>query len=142
MAKAVFQLHAAKMLHRDIKSMNFLVTENFEIKICDFGLSRFSDYSDVTTFYQLRGTLNYCAPDVFNDRQYTDKSDIFSFAIVLWEMLNRCVTGKHQLPFEDCENFQLPLQIVLQVASKGLRPEFPEVKECFQPLVQLIQQSW
>lgn len=142
MAKAVSQLHAAKILHRDIKSMNFLVTENWEIKICDFGLSRFSDYSDVATFYQLRGTLNYCAPDIFNDHQYTEKSDIFSFAIVLWEMLHRCVTGEHQNPFEEYGEFQLPLQIVLQVATKNLRPTLPQVKERFQPVIQLIQQAW
>lgn len=57
-------------------------------------------------------------------------------------MLYRCVAGEHQSPFAEYENLQLPLQVVLHVASKNLRPTIPDVDEAYLPFVELIKACW
>jgi len=80
----------------------------------------------------------YVSPEVCRGEQYTEKSDIYSLAIVLWEMLNRCVKGKYDKPYYD-NNFENSIQIVMQT-PKGLRPTIPTPAP--QMLVNLIQDCW
>jgi len=50
------------IVHRDLKSLNLLVNEKWEVKVCDFGLSRFNTGSNLETLVKMRGTFAYCAP--------------------------------------------------------------------------------
>ncbi|KAH0783176.1 hypothetical protein KY290_002774 [Solanum tuberosum] len=77
------------IIHRDIKSNNILLDGNLNAKVADFGLSRFlGEKGHITT--QVKGTMGYMDPEYYMTNQFTEKSDVFSFGVVLLEI----VTGK------------------------------------------------
>jgi len=121
------QLHNGdpQIVHRDLKSLNLLVNEKWEIKVCDFGLSRFNTGSNLETLVKMRGTFAYCAPEVYFGEQFSTKSDVYSIGMVLWELVTRCITGRYERPFAEFKNLQFDFQIIIQTAKKGLRPTIP-----------------
>jgi len=129
------------ILHRDLKSLNLLITENWAIKIADFGLSRFHT-GDLSTLAKVRGTYAYCAPEVYFGQQYTTKSDIYSMGIVLWELVARCIRGRYERPFAEHRHIQYDFQIIIQAARENLRPTIPPtcpeglasaIRQCIEP---------
>eukprot|EP01129_Flabellula_baltica_P002857 TRINITY_DN12751_c0_g1_i1.p1 TRINITY_DN12751_c0_g1~~TRINITY_DN12751_c0_g1_i1.p1 ORF type:complete len:830 (-),score=176.81 TRINITY_DN12751_c0_g1_i1:44-2533(-) len=121
-AKGLQALHDKNIVHRDLKSLNLLITSDFHVKVCDFGLSRDAG-SNLDTFKKLCGTYGYCAPEVFNGELCTTKSDVFSYGIIVWEVVNYLVTGSYSEPYSEFE-FSFDFQIIVQTA-KGLRPNIP-----------------
>ncbi|RWR85530.1 LEAF RUST 10 DISEASE-RESISTANCE LOCUS RECEPTOR-LIKE PROTEIN KINASE-like protein 1.1 isoform X5 [Cinnamomum micranthum f. kanehirae] len=87
-ADALKYLHAVDIIHRDVKTTNILIDNNFHVKIADFGLSRLfpSDATHVSTAPQ--GTPGYVDPDYHQCYQLTDKSDVYSFGVVLMELIS------------------------------------------------------
>ena len=112
------------IVHRDLKSLNLLVTQDWRVKVCDFGLSRMTGGNNLETFKKLCGTFAYCAPEIFSGGTFTDRSDVYSMGIVLWEVVYRAIRGAYQQPFAEFPNLHHDFQIMLQAAS-GVRPTIP-----------------
>lgn len=134
----VAALHRLKppIVHRDLKTLNILLTKDMKVKIADFGLSRLSETREhYSTLYKLRGTHTYCAPEVYFGEQYTDKADIYSLGIILWELVYRCVKGEYQRPFSEYPWINYSFQVIIQTAKNGLRPTIPPCPDKMRNLI-------
>ncbi|XP_059456076.1 calmodulin-binding receptor-like cytoplasmic kinase 2 [Corylus avellana] len=98
-AHAVTYLHMYTdhpIIHRDIKSSNILLTENFRAKVADFGFARLAADSDSGATHvstQVKGTAGYLDPEYLRTYQLTEKSDVYSFGVLLVEL----VTGRRPI---------------------------------------------
>eukprot|EP01125_Pyxidicula_operculata_P013453 TRINITY_DN4467_c0_g1_i1.p1 TRINITY_DN4467_c0_g1~~TRINITY_DN4467_c0_g1_i1.p1 ORF type:complete len:564 (+),score=136.35 TRINITY_DN4467_c0_g1_i1:56-1747(+) len=123
-ARAMKYLHGLDppVLHHDLKSLNILLDENSHVKVADFGLSTLKE-PDGENVVGL--SLNWAAPEVVSGDRYTEKSDIYSFGMVLWELLT------HKVPYEGKNSLQL-----LNAIVEGKLPKFPKGTDLdFQELV-------
>jgi len=134
----VIHTHKPQILHRDLKSLNVLVSEDWICKLCDFGLARFDTGGNMETLSKLRGTFAYSAPEVYFGERYSDKSDIYSMGILLWEMLYRVINQEYQRPYEEFPRLKLDWQIIHKTATENLRPTIPPSTPV--PLATLIRQ--
>merc|ERR1711916_157767 len=124
-AKGMAYLHGYKppIIHRDLKSLNLLVDTNWIVKITDFGLTTAKEASGTMTQC---GTPQWMAPEVLRNEPYDYKADVYSFAIVLWEMATR------QVPYDGMN----PMQVGMKVLLVGLRPTIPQyVPKAFETLI-------
>ncbi|XP_010525061.1 PREDICTED: serine/threonine-protein kinase EDR1 [Tarenaya hassleriana] len=120
-------IHRMKIVHRDLKSANCLVNKHWTVKICDFGLSRIM--TDTATVRETvpAGTPEWMAPELIRNEPFSEKSDIFSLGVIMWEL---CTLSK---PWEGVP----PERVVYAVAKEGSRLEIPEG-----PLGKLIADCW
>ncbi|EEY56641.1 protein kinase [Phytophthora infestans T30-4] len=128
-ASGMAHTHACDVLQRDLKSKNCLLSENLVVKVSDFGLARFKSLQYGS--YTWVGTPFWAAPEVIRHEPYDEKADVYSFGIVLWELVER------KDPYDNLNAFQVPLQ----VANEGLRPaDFTRPAPL--GLEQLMRQCW
>ncbi|KAF8027561.1 hypothetical protein BT93_E0463 [Corymbia citriodora subsp. variegata] len=89
-AKGLAYLHEEcnpKIIHCDIKAANILLESNFEAKVADFGLAKFASDTNTHVSTRVMGTFGYLAPEYASSGYLTEKSDFFSFGVVLLELI-------------------------------------------------------
>uniref|UniRef100_A0A3Q3AGN4 mitogen-activated protein kinase kinase kinase n=1 Tax=Kryptolebias marmoratus TaxID=37003 RepID=A0A3Q3AGN4_KRYMA len=127
-ASGMNYLHLHKIIHRDLKSPNVLVTHNDTVKISDFGTSK--ELSDKSTKMSFAGTVAWMAPEVIRNEPVSEKVDIWSFGVVLWELL----TG--EIPYKDVDSSA----IIWGVGSNSLHLPVPST--CPDGFKILMKQTW
>ncbi len=91
MIKGLRAFHRKEMVHQDIKPENIMVDQHGMIKIIDFGSTRVSGLEEIHTPIKqmhVEGTANYIAPELFDGYEATPKSDMYSLAVTIYEMLS------------------------------------------------------
>ncbi|KAL6846495.1 hypothetical protein ACP4OV_023943 [Aristida adscensionis] len=134
-ALAMRHLHeqTPRLLHRDLKPSNVLLDAGHHARVADFGHARFlPDGKEALTGET--GTYVYMAPEVIRCEPYTEKCDVYSFGVIL----NELVTAEH--PYIDTSYG--PSKIALEVANGNLRPKLPESSKYPIGLIDLICQTW
>lgn len=116
------------------------VNKNFELKVGDFGLSRFNVESQSPTLQKLVGTFSYCAPERYERKRFESSADVYSSGVILWELVMRCLSGKYQRPFGEFKDITIDFQVIIQVSKNGLRPSIPSL--CPKPMEELIRKMW
>ncbi|PRP73789.1 putative serine/threonine-protein kinase drkD-like [Planoprotostelium fungivorum] len=104
-ARGMAFVHKHGKVHRDLKSLNLLVDENYNVKIADFGETR----EAIATMTVGVGTFLWMAPEVITSQNYSFQADVFSMGVVLWELYTR----------------QLPKR-TMQDVNKGAMPPLEE----------------
>lgn len=97
-AKALAYLHEAiepKVVHRDIKSSNILIDDEFNAKVSDFGLAKLLDSGESHITTRVMGTFGYVAPEYANTGMLNEKSDVYSFGVLMLE----AVTGRDPVDY-------------------------------------------
>ncbi|CAL9154025.1 unnamed protein product [Musa hybrid cultivar] len=89
-------------IHRDLKSSNILLRDDYRAKISDFGLVKFATNNKASIATRLAGTFGYLAPEYAVTGKVTTKVDVFSFGIVLMELLTGMMALDEKRPDESC----------------------------------------
>ncbi|CAL0313306.1 unnamed protein product [Lupinus luteus] len=127
-ARGMTYVHVLGLIHRDLKSDNLLIFGDKSIKIADFGVARIEVQTEGMT--PETGTYRWMAPEMIQHRPYTQKVDVYSFGIVLWEL----ITG--MLPFQN----MTAVQAAFAVVNRNVRPIVPN--DCLPILREIMTRCW
>lgn len=130
-AQGVAYLHAMKpkaLIHRDLKPPNLLlVARGTVLKICDFGTA-----CDIQTYMtNNKGSAAWMAPEVFEGSNYSEKCDVFSWGIILWEVITR------KKPFDEIGGSAF---CIMWAVHRGTRP--PLIRDLPEPIETLMTRCW
>ncbi|XP_011032503.1 PREDICTED: serine/threonine-protein kinase EDR1-like isoform X1 [Populus euphratica] len=157
-ARGMNCLHASTptIVHRDLKSPNLLVDENWTVKVCDFGLSRLK-HNTFLSSKSTAGTPEWMAPEVLRNEPSNEKCDVYSFGVILWELatLKSPWSGMNPMQVVGAVGFQnrrleIPKEVDPLVAriiwecwqtDPNLRPSFAELAVALMPLQRLVVPS-
>ncbi|GAM22002.1 hypothetical protein SAMD00019534_051770 [Acytostelium subglobosum LB1] len=115
--------------HTDLKSKNLLITNDLHVKICDFGLASCKKKDNGMADAERLAYVYYAAPEILNSRPFTEKSDVFSFGTILWELITNVIPFNGMTPME-----------VKDFLKSGQRLAIPS--ECPEFLQRLITDCW
>jgi eukaryotic-like serine/threonine-protein kinase len=120
-AEALHEAHSKGIVHRDIKAENIMINTKNQVKVMDFGLAKLKGSLKLTRTSSTVGTLAYMAPEQIQGGEADGRSDIFSFGIVLFEML----AGR--TPFRGDHEAAMVYSIVNEEPEsiEKLRPDLP-----------------
>lgn len=114
-ASGMERIHKLGIIHRDLKSLNILLDNDYLPRIIDFGLSRFVGDEKEEFMTANVGTPHWMAPELFTSQQYTNKIDVYAYGMLLWEILT------NSSPFKG----KTYAQIMYDVCENGKRPAIP-----------------
>ncbi|EFA82433.1 filamin/ABP280 repeat-containing protein [Heterostelium album PN500] len=121
-------LHSLGIIHRDLKSGNLLIDDDWNVRVCDFGLCRIVDPRRMT---KGAGTACYMAVEVLKgSTEYSQKADVFSFGMLLWECFAR------EIPYHDKQQ----IEWVNMVLEEAYRLPIPD--NCPPELASIIKRCW
>jgi NarL family two-component system response regulator LiaR len=129
LSDALTRAHHLDILHRDIKPGNVLLAEDGTPRLTDFGLARLGNQPALTALGSILGTFYYLSPEVCYSQRVDARSDIWSFGVVLFEMLTR------RLPFSG----DTPYEIIQAILNQPLPDPTWYRKDIPTPLVSLLQ---
>jgi len=134
MVSGLAYIHYNNIIHRDLKSMNILLTGNYQqAKISDFGLSKAKNISSSHSRHNATGTLGWMAPELLRDTKNvkcSEQSDIYALGMIIWEIATKCTT-----PFEDIDNNLIGFHII-----NGGKETIPN--DTPKNIQNIIQQCW
>lgn len=154
-AKGMNCLHTSipTVVHRDLKSPNLLVDKNWNVKVCDFGLSRLK-HNTFLSSKSTAGTPEWMAPEVLRNEPSNEKCDVYSFGVILWELatLRMPWSGMNPMQVVGAVGFQnrrldIPKEVDPLVAriiwecwqtDPSLRPSFAHLTSALKPLQRLV----
>ncbi len=111
-AAALTHAHKNKIIHRDIKPQNILITKDNRIKVADFGIARAVTDATVVNASNLMGTVHYASPEQLKGSLVDERTDIYSLGVIMYEM----ATG--QLPYDG----EAPITVALKHMNEELIP--------------------
>jgi len=120
-------LHSKNIIHRDIKTANFLTDEHFYVKVIDFGVSRVSTDNVLMTVI---GTPVWMAPEVLKHEKYSEKADIYSIGLLIWSLF----VGK--IPNIGIDQ----LQFVVEITIENFREPIPDNID--PKIIKIIESAW
>ncbi|KGN49231.1 serine/threonine/tyrosine-protein kinase HT1 [Cucumis sativus] len=127
-ARGMEYLHSQGVIHRDLKPENVLIDEDMHLKIADFGIACPEAFFDPLA--DDPGTYRWMAPEMIKHKPCSRKVDVYSFGLMLWEMVSGAI------PYED----MTPIQAAFAVVNKNLRPVISS--DCPLAMRALIEQCW
>eukprot|EP00727_Mastigamoeba_balamuthi_P005154 m51a1_g14637 putative sh2 domain-containing protein (514) ;mRNA; r:41786-44872 len=134
-ALGMLWLHGSNpvIVHRDLKTSNLLVDQHFHVKVCDFGLSQIKargvglmDSADGA-----KGTPLWMAPEILMGHEFDERADVYSFGLVLWQMLTR------EDIFAEYDNLSI---FIRDICKRNIRP--PMSPDTNPKLATLIRRCW
>jgi len=129
-AIGMLHLHKHNIIHRDLAARNILLAANGVPKISDFGMSRILEKADEGKSNSNVGPVCWLAPESISSRNYSKKSDVWTFGIVIYEIVAQCEPHKDKNVFD----------VGVQIRDNGLTPEIPN--DCPSLLRQLMEMCW
>ncbi|OHT16184.1 hypothetical protein TRFO_41981 [Tritrichomonas foetus] len=126
-AAGMMHLHSLSIMHRDLKPENILLDENFEPHIGDFGLAKQIILGDEKANTGKLGTPLYMAPELFSDQPYDMKVDVYSFGMIVYEILTGC------RPFDEISN---PWALGMKICNGERPPITSSISPNLRPLIE------
>eukprot|EP01117_Protostelium_nocturnum_P015213 TRINITY_DN5870_c0_g1_i1.p1 TRINITY_DN5870_c0_g1~~TRINITY_DN5870_c0_g1_i1.p1 ORF type:complete len:1087 (+),score=392.85 TRINITY_DN5870_c0_g1_i1:149-3409(+) len=130
-ALGMYHLHSENIIHRDLAARNILLSSALEPKVADFGLSRTTESAETgaQTTSDV-GPLKWMSPEAITNKHYSNKSDVYSFSMTMWEIL-----AVREL-YED----MTAVNAAIAVTTNGHRPVIPEGNE--PAMIELMVACW
>ncbi|XP_068618617.1 mitogen-activated protein kinase kinase kinase 12 [Battus philenor] len=127
-AQGMSYLHSHRIIHRDLKSPNVLIGDNLVVKVSDFGTSR--EWNDVSAIMSFTGTVAWMAPEVIRHEPCSERVDVWSYGVVLWELLTQ------EVPYKNMETHAVMWGVGTDTIS------LPIPTTCPESLQLLLNQCW